>query len=238
MTAPARYDGIADWYDDNVAWSTAAATPLILRLVGTGPGRCLDVGCGTGVHLAALAGAGWSVVGVDASADQLRVARHRARSPVAALVQGDIAAIPFADGSFDLVLSAFTHTDVDDFATLVREVHRILQPDGRFVYVGLHPCFTGPFAEQPREDGARVVHPGYRQAGWRTSGPGTVVGGLTDRVGFRHLPLADVLNSVLDTGLGLPHVEEGGNRELPEWLALVARRSLRPQAGPGPPGPA
>jgi ubiquinone/menaquinone biosynthesis C-methylase UbiE len=224
MTAPARYDGIADWYDENVAWSTAAATPLLMRLVGAGPGRCLDVGCGTGVHLAALADAGWSVVGVDASADQLRVARQRARQQVAAIIQGDVGELPFAAQAFDLVVSAFTHTDVDDFATLAGEVHRVLQPGGRFVYVGLHPCFTGPFAEQPRQDGARVVHPGYQQAGWRTSGPGTVVGGLTDRVGFRHLPLADVLNNALDAGLRLHHVEEGGNRELPEWLALVARR--------------
>jgi ubiquinone/menaquinone biosynthesis C-methylase UbiE len=224
MTVTARYDGIADWYDENVAWSTAAATPLLMRLVGAGPGRCLDVGCGTGVHLAALAAAGWSVVGVDASADQLRVARHRAGSLVAALVQGDVAGLPFADGPFDLVVSAFTHTDVDDFATLAGAVRRVLQPDGRFVYVGLYPCFTGPFAEQPRADGARVVHPGYRQAGWRTSGPGTVVGGLTDRVGFRHLPLADVLNGVLDAGLRLLHVEEAGNSQLPDWLVLVARR--------------
>ena len=51
-----------------------------------------------------------------------------------------------------------------------------------------------------------------------------MVGGLTDRVGFRQLPLADLLNSVLDAGLRLLHVEEGGNGELPEWLALVARR--------------
>jgi hypothetical protein len=33
-----------------------------------------------------------------------------------------------------------------------------------------------------------------------------------------------VLNGVLDVGLRLLHVEEAGNHELPEWLALVARR--------------
>jgi hypothetical protein len=52
--ASARYDGEADWYDEHVAWSTAAAAPLIARLAGQGSGWCLDVGCGTGVHLAAL----------------------------------------------------------------------------------------------------------------------------------------------------------------------------------------
>jgi SAM-dependent methyltransferase len=224
MRVPARYDGIADWYDQNIARYSTATVPLFLRLTGTGPGRCLDVGCGTGVHLAALADAGWSVAGLDASADQLRLARQQTGPLEIALVQGDAARLPFTADSFDLVASAFTHTDIDDFTALATEARRVLQPDGRFVYVGLHPCFTGPFAEPPREDGARVIHPGYRQAGWRTSGPGSVGGGLSSRVGFHHLPLADVLNSVLEAGLRLHHMEEDGSRELPECLAFVARR--------------
>jgi SAM-dependent methyltransferase len=223
MRVPARYDGIADWYDQNIARYSTAATSFLLRLTGTGPGRCLDVGCGTGIHLAALADAGWSVTGLDTSADQLRVARRRAGPLPTALVQGDGARLPFAAECFDLVASAFTHTDMDDFTVLAREIRRVLQPNGRFVYVGLHPCFTGPFAEPPRQDGALVIHPGYRQAGWRTSGPAVIEDGLTSRVGFHHLPLADVLNSVLEAGLRLHHVEEGGTREVPDWLAFVAR---------------
>jgi SAM-dependent methyltransferase len=224
MAASARYDGVADWYDQHIAWSTAAAAPLMARLAGRGSGWCVDVGCGTGVHLTALAEAGWSVVGVDASADQLRVARRRAGPGVAGLVQADAARLPFLAGSCPLVVSAFTHTDVEDFLGLAREVRRILEPAGRFVYLGLHPCFTGPFAPPPRDDGARVIHPGYRQAGSQTTGPGVVDGGLTSRVGFRHLPLADLLNCVLGAGLRLHRVEEGGNQALPDWLALVAGR--------------
>jgi ubiquinone/menaquinone biosynthesis C-methylase UbiE len=142
--APARYDGVADWYDEHVAWSTAAAAPLIARLAGRGSGWCLDVGCRTGIHLTALAETGWSVVGVDASADQLRVARRRAGPVVAGLVRADAARLPFRAGSCPLVVSAFTHTDVDDFTNLAREARRVLEADGRFIYVGLHPCFTGP----------------------------------------------------------------------------------------------
>jgi SAM-dependent methyltransferase len=220
---PARYDGIADWYDQNIARYSTAATPFLLRLTRTGPGRCLDVGCGTGIHLAGLAGAGWSVVGLDASADQLRLARQRVRQ-VATLVQADATRLPFPASWFALVVSAFTHTDVDDFAALAAEARRVLEPHGRFVYLGLHPCFTGPHAPPPRDDGARVVHPGYRQAGWRTSGPGVVEGGLTSRVGFHHRPLADLLNGVLAVGLRLTRVEEGGPGELPDWLAFIARR--------------
>src|SRR5215218_11418972 len=109
--ASPRYDGVADWYDQRVAWSTAAAAPVVARLAGRGSGWCLDVGCGTGVHLAALAEVGWSVVGVDASADQLRVARRRAGPVVAGLVRADATRLPFPAGSCPLVVSAFTHTD-------------------------------------------------------------------------------------------------------------------------------
>ena len=214
---------MADWYDEHVAWSTAAAAPVVARLAGRGSGWCLDVGCGTGVHLNALAEMGWSVVGVDASADQLRVAGRQARPVVAGLVQADAARLPVRAGSCPLVVSAFTHTDVEDFASLAREARRVLEADGRFIYLGLHPCFTGPFAEQPRADGARVVHPGYARPGWRTGGAGSVAGGLTSRVGFRHLPIARVLNDVLEAGLRVCHVEEAGTTELPEWLALVAQ---------------
>jgi SAM-dependent methyltransferase len=214
---------VADWYDEHVAWSTAAAAPVVARLAGRGSGWCLDVGCGTGVHLTALAELGWSVVGVDASADQLRVAWRRARPVVAGLVQADAARVPVRAGSCPLVVSAFTHTDVEDFANLAREARRVLEADGRFIYLGLHPCFAGPFAEPTRADGARVVHPGYARPGWQTGGPGSVAGGLTSRVGFRHLPIARVLNDVLEAGLRVCHVEEAGTTELPEWLALVAQ---------------
>jgi len=81
-----------------------------------------------------------------------------------------------------------------------------------------------PFAERPRADGARVVHPGYARPGWQIGGPGSVGGGLTSRVGFRHLPIARVLNDVLQAELRLCRVEEAGMSELPEWLALVAQR--------------
>jgi ubiquinone/menaquinone biosynthesis C-methylase UbiE len=75
-----RYDGLAEWYDDVVRGLdlTATVTATLAELLGPGPGRCLDLGCGTGVVVPVLAGLGWRAVGVDDSADQLRVARRRA----------------------------------------------------------------------------------------------------------------------------------------------------------------
>ncbi len=140
----ARYDGLADWYEDLLSGPlremTDVSIELLLRLLGPGPGRCLDLACGTGVVAPRLVAAGWAVTGIDVSEDQLRVARDRLGED-GDLVQGDAASLPFDDESFDAVAARFVHTDVDDFAAVTREVARVLRLGGRFVHVGMHPCF-------------------------------------------------------------------------------------------------
>jgi SAM-dependent methyltransferase len=67
----ARYDGWADGYDEYLTTPLYEKMPAHLaRLVGRGRGLCVDLGCGTGVHLAVLGSLGWSVIGVDLSADR------------------------------------------------------------------------------------------------------------------------------------------------------------------------
>ena len=111
------------------------------------------------------------MVGVDLSADQLRVARRRADAPDVALVAADAAALPFADGSFDAVVSVLTHTDFDHPEAAFAEAARVLRRGGRFSYVGIHPCFVSPFVER-HPTGTHRLHPGYRLRGWHHSGPG------------------------------------------------------------------
>jgi ubiquinone/menaquinone biosynthesis C-methylase UbiE len=221
VPGPPRYDGLAEWYDAHLGDFTLSATPVLLELIGNGPGRCLEVGCGGGVHLPALAVAGWSVAGVDVSADQLRVARRRL--PHVELVHADAAELPFADSSFDAVVAAFVETDVDDFASVVREAARVLCPGGRFACVGTHPCFTGPFARL-EEDGTRRIFPGYREAGWADDGPGLAETGLRRKVGVRHVPLAELLHAPLAAGLTLERVEEPGDEPIPLVLAFSAAK--------------
>jgi SAM-dependent methyltransferase len=56
-----------------------AEARLLLELVGRSPVRCLDIGCGTGRHAAALAGAGAaSVIGVDLDGEFIEAAADRA----------------------------------------------------------------------------------------------------------------------------------------------------------------
>jgi ubiquinone/menaquinone biosynthesis C-methylase UbiE len=221
VDATARYDGLADWYDAEFAQagSGLAARKIALRLLGSPSGRLLDVGCGTGAHMAAFAEAGWDAVGVDVSSDQLRLARDRGLE----VLQADARSLPFEDRSFDAAVSIFTHTDMDDFATAMRETARVLKPTGHFVYLGVHPCFVGPHAFVHDRD-VPELHPGYRDTSFRREAPGIWSDGVRARVGAWHLPLGLFLHCFLDAGLRLDRIEEPEGRDYPYILALRAAK--------------
>jgi SAM-dependent methyltransferase len=217
----ARYDGLAEWYDENLRAFTLRWTELLRRFLGPGSGRCLDLGCGTGLHFATLLDLGWTTTGVDLSADQLRVARERGAA--VELVHADASGLPFEDDSFDVVVSVFTHTDMDDYPGAVREAVRVLVPGGRLVHLGLHPCFVGPFSWAPSEDEVPVLHPGYRDKDWTDDAPGLGVG-LRRLVGARHLPLAELLQGLADAGLVLERFEEPDEGDYPHVFAVAGRK--------------
>jgi SAM-dependent methyltransferase len=216
-----RYDGHAEWYD---SWNKPNAernASEVRALLGPGDGRCLDLGCGSGLYFDVLADTGRTVVGLDRSADQLRIAATRSRL----IVQADAAALPFADGTFPTVVAMWISTDVDDFAGVLAEATRVLAPGGLLAFYGAHPCFNGPHT-QWMDDGGVLAHPTYRLAGWHQEAPwwGPYV---RRRVGMRHHPLAELLNAFIGAGLVIEHVAEPGDRPVPNNLAIRARRRLR-----------
>lgn len=215
----ARYDGYADWYDANIGPYAEAAGLELVALLGPGSGRCLDLACGTGINLQRLTDAGWSVTGVDISPDQLRLARERAPAGTE-LIQADATALPFEDAAFDAVACSLLHTDVDDFAAVCREAARVLRPGGHLAYVGIHPCFVGPFARNPPGEPPEL-HPGYRDTAWTTEG---FSDGIRRRAGARHLPLAELLNAFLDAGLDLVRISESEDEEYPMRIGVLAKR--------------
>jgi SAM-dependent methyltransferase len=220
----ARYDEVAEWYDASLGTDpafTAMPRATVLELLGTPHGSLLDVGCGGGGHTAALGAAGWDVTGVDPSQAQLELARGRGCS----VVEGHGEALPFADDSFDAAVSIWTHTDVDEWAAVLREVKRVAKPGATFVYFGVHPCFVGPHSEFLAGMGTPVLYEGYYRAPGRYhEAPGIVnPDGLRARVGAVHLPLAQFLQCFLDAGLSPERVVEPGTREFPIAIALRCR---------------
>jgi ubiquinone/menaquinone biosynthesis C-methylase UbiE len=88
--------------------------------------RILDIGCGTGMFLGELSWRAEFVAGVDTSLEMLRVANVRRGK--AALVLADADKLPFADGSFDAVVSITLLQNMPDPAATVREAARVLKP--------------------------------------------------------------------------------------------------------------
>jgi SAM-dependent methyltransferase len=224
----ARYDGQTDWYETFARGEAhAAARDFAIGLLGDGPGLCLDLGTGTGLAVPALVRRGWSVIGTDISEDQLERARSQYGN-AAEFVNADAHALPFGDDAFDAVVSLFTHTDFDEPGKALREAHRVLRSGGRFVYVGVHPCFGSPFVarERAREiDGVvAVVLPGYATAGWRPIPPESGPEGVTVRVGINHRPLADFLNALIGSGFRLTEVHEPGAADPPLFFAFAATK--------------
>jgi SAM-dependent methyltransferase len=214
-----RYDGYAEWYDNWNKPHAERTAPDLLDLLGAGGGLCLDLGCGSGLYFDVLAASGRTVVGLDCSADQLRIAQGRSRQ----IVRGDAAALPFADGTFPTVVTVWISTDVEDFAAVLGECARVLTAGGLLVFSGAHPCFNGPHA-QWLDDGGIIAHPTYRHPGWHPEAPwwGPYI---RRRVGMRHNPLAALLNAFISTGLVIEHVAELGDRPVPVNLAIRARKA-------------
>lgn len=104
------------------------------------PGRLLDLGCGTGRLLIPFAQRGFTVTGVDLSEEMLRVASAKAAASgvVVELHQANVVELEdFADESFDWATCLFSTlgmvSGADARLQMVRHVHRLLRPGGRFV---------------------------------------------------------------------------------------------------------
>lgn len=143
-----RYRLGARWYDVvSGEWPVYRVGRLdAIDRLGLRPGeRVLDVGCGTGLNLSLLldaVGPGGEVVGVDASASMLALARRRVQRagwPNVRLVEGDAARLTELVGArpYDAALATYLLSIVDDDAAVWRQLRALVRPGGRIGIVDL-----------------------------------------------------------------------------------------------------
>jgi ubiquinone/menaquinone biosynthesis C-methylase UbiE len=214
----AVYDRIADWYEHDFV-PRNEDDPLEIRaalttLLGPGTGICLELGCGTGIYAGQLRELGWHPIGVDISAGMLRHAQPRLT-----VARADATRLPVRDISLPAVVAVMVHTDMPEYAAVLREARRVLRPGGVFVHVGVHPCFCGGFADRS-DPSAVVIRPGYRTGHWTTDS--WTREGVRNRVGAVHRPLPELLHAFVDAGLTPERFAEGG-APTPAMFAVRAR---------------
>ncbi|MBB4933765.1 SAM-dependent methyltransferase [Lipingzhangella halophila] len=141
-----QYDAFADDFLDHAHSGIHNAhcdRPACLELLGEVDGRSvLDVACGPGLYAEELVARGARVVGFDQSPRMIELCRQRA--PSGEFRVHDLAErldwLP--DGSVDRVLFALGIEYVDDRVAALRELRRVLRPDGAFVLSRPHPTGT------------------------------------------------------------------------------------------------
>jgi ubiquinone/menaquinone biosynthesis C-methylase UbiE len=130
---------------------------MVLReLAEHGMGRVLDVGCGTGILTARLAGEAGAelVAGCDFSLGMLTQARER--DGRIGWVQADALRLPIADGAFDAVVSTEAFHWFPDPDAALAEFHRVLAPGGRALVA---------LVNLRREQTSRLMHGGSEALG-------------------------------------------------------------------------
>lgn len=115
-----------EWAELNEPFSTPVYETVLEAIAVRPGGALLDAGCGSGLALQLAAKRGATVTGFDASGALLDVARERV--PGADLRQGDLEALPFADGTFDAVTAFNSVQYAGDPVAALAELRRVAKP--------------------------------------------------------------------------------------------------------------
>lgn len=145
--AKASYDRLSRWYDTLAGWSEKKARGIGLKKLGVVDGeRILEIGCGTGHCMQALAqsvGLTGKAYGIDLSDGMLRITQQRlirtGLTDRTELKVGDATKLPFDSHSMDGVFTSFTLElfDTPEIPSVLLECKRVLKPGGRVCVVAL-----------------------------------------------------------------------------------------------------
>ena len=174
------YDLWSNIYDEESNPLVAMEERIIWSRIGDAESlsgrRVLDLGCGTGRHLARLAGLGAEVTGIDFSTGMLQKAKRKlealgisadgkpqVRGNAVRLVVHDLhEKLPFGDGAFDLVVSGLVLEHLQNLGPIFAEARRVLAPKGKAVFTAMHPAMflRGTQARFTDPDSGELVMPG------------------------------------------------------------------------------
>ena len=128
---------------DRIADGLTISTDQTLRVAKIRPGeRVLDLATGTGITAIAARERGVVVTGVDLTPELIAIARIKANEAGFTDIdfrEGDAEALPFADASFDVVVSTCGHMFAPDQEKVATELARVTRQGGRVVFLAWTP---------------------------------------------------------------------------------------------------
>lgn len=123
------------------------------------PATILDVGCGTGQLTLALAGKGFTVIGVDISGKMIDIASSKIKKGMKVSFRvGDARRLDFKDNTFDATIASKLFQHIRDWQGAIEEILRVTKPGGYFIYINE----TGAFRNKVRKKAESLANqPGY-----------------------------------------------------------------------------
>ncbi len=128
------------WYFVRPPWDTGISPPELLKFIDDHPaGRAIDLGCGTGTNVITLARNGWQVTGIDFAPRAVQIAKQKAKKAkvIAAIEMGNVTRLSNISGPFDLALDMGCFHGVEDRASYLSELKRILASGGYWLLYGI-----------------------------------------------------------------------------------------------------
>lgn len=145
------YDRVSPFYEllfrDHLSHIQTIVATVSQELLAERGIKILDIACGTGALSRRLEEQGFCVVGLDFSFQSL--CRLNKTANTIRIVQADAAALPFGSGAFDVVTCMGAWRHFTDPKRVLREICRVLRPDGSF-FVGYFPPKLGGLVPVPR----------------------------------------------------------------------------------------
>jgi ubiquinone/menaquinone biosynthesis C-methylase UbiE len=143
---------IARWYARNTGKDTRRFIDTARAMSEQLPpgSAVLEVAPGPGFLAVELARRGYQVSGLDISRTFVEIASEQARQAGVSVDfrHGDVARMPFADGSFDYVVCTAAFKNFPDPVTALDEIHRVLRPGARALIVDMRKDATGSEIER------------------------------------------------------------------------------------------